>query len=348
MKKPRYVHGFVDRHGKARFYFRRPGFRQVPLPGLPWAPKFMAAYEAAMTGDTAPRIEPGASRTIPGTINALVVAYYNSAQFQALSAVTQRDYCGIIERFRRENGHRSIVGLDRAKLAEMLGNRASTPAGARNWLRMVRTLMRFAVDQRLRQDDPTIGLRVRYKSTGFMAWGEEHIAQFRARHPIGSRARLALELLLNIGPRRSDVVRLGRQHIRDGEISFRTQKTGVLIEGITLLPELAEALDATPSEHLTFLTTEHGKPFTSAGFGNWFRERCAEAGLPKGYAAHGLRKAAATRIANHGATAHQLMAWFGWTTLKEAERYTRAADRKRLTQTAGRMLKTGTSTGKPE
>ena len=102
------------------------------------------------------------------------------------------------------------------------------------------------------------------------------------------------------------------------------------------------------SEHLTFLTTEYGMAFSAAGFGNWFRDRCKEAGLAKGYAAHGLRKAAATRHANSGATAHELMAWFGWTTLKEAERYTRAANRKQLAQAAGRKLVTGTPSGKPE
>jgi len=350
MRKPPYVHGFVDRHGKkARYYFRRPGFKQVPLPGLPWSPEFMAAYEAAMAGETAPRVEPGATRTIPGTINALVVAYYNSAQFQGLSPVTQHDYRGIIERFRGGNGHRSIAGLDRAKLTEMLGNRAGTPAAARNWLRMVRTLMRFAVDQGMRQDDPTANIKaVRYKSPGFVTWTEEHVAQYRAKHVLGTRARLALELLLNVGPRRSDVVRLGRQHLRDGEFSFRAKKNGALIEGVPLLPELEGALSATPADNLTFLTTEYGKPFTAAGFGNWFRDRCTEAGLPKGYAAHGLRKAAATRLADRGATAHALMAWFGWSSIREAERYTRDADRKRLNQTAGLMLKARTSSGKPE
>jgi integrase len=340
VKKPRYVHGFVDRHGWPRYYFRRRGFQQVPLPGLPWSPQFMAAYEAAMAGERAPRLEPGATRTVPGTINALVVAYYCTPQFQALSPVTQRDYRSIIERFRRENGHRSIAGLDRTKLKEMLGNRARTPAAAHNFLRMVRTLMRFAIDQGLRDDDPTVNIKVKYKSAGFLAWGEEQIAQYRGRYALGTKARLALELLLNIGARRSDVVQLGRQHIRDGEFSFRTQKTGALVEGIPLLPELAAALDALPTENLTFLTTDYGKPFTTPGFGNWFRARCREAGLPKGYSAHGLRKAAATRIAEAGATPHQLMAWFGWTTLKEAERYTRAADRKRLARTAGRMLRT--------
>ena len=63
--------------------------------------------------------------------------------------------------------------------------------------------------------------------------------------------------------------------------------------------------------------------------GGWFRERCDEAGLTH-CSAHGLRKAGATIAAENGASPHQLMAIFGWLTLKEAERYTQAARRKRM------------------
>jgi integrase len=349
MKKPRYTHGFIDRHGRSRYYFRRPGFKQVPLPGLPWSPSFMAAYEAAMKGEAPPRKEIGESRSQPGTIAALVAAYFSSPQFKGLSASTQATYRGIIERFRREHGHRRIATLQRDKLAEMLANRAATPTAANNWLRMVRMLMQFAIFMNMRGDDPTVGIKtLKVRSAGFLTWGEDQIAAYRKRHALGTKARLALELLVNTGQRRSDVVRMGRQHIRDGILSLRQQKTGVVIE-IPVLPEMQAALDAMPkSEHLTFLTTEYGKAFTAAGFGNWFRDRCKEAGLAKGYAAHGLRKAAATRHANSGATAHELMAWFGWTTLKEAERYTRAANRKQLAQAVMRKLTTGTPSGKPD
>jgi integrase len=143
------------------------------------------------------------------------------------------------------------------------------------------------------------------------------------------------------------VVKLGRQHLRNDEFTFRTQKTGTLVEGLPLLPELRAALRAMPkAEQLTFLATSFGKSFTAAGFGNWFREQCDEAGVAKGYAAHGLRKASATRLAEQGATPHQLMAWFGWTTLREPERYTRAANNKKLARSAGALI-TGTKTGKP-
>jgi integrase len=349
MKKPRYTHGFVDRHGRSRYYFRRPGFKQVPLPGLPWSPSFMAAYEAAMKGEELPRKEIGESRSQPGTIAALVAAYFSSPQFKGLSSSTQATYRGIIERFRREHGHRRIATLQRDKLIAMFGNRAATPTAANNWLRIVRMLMQFAIFINMRDNDPTLGIKtLKVRSAGFLTWGEDQIAAYRKKHALGTKARLALELLVNTGQRRSDVVRMGRQHIRDGILSLRQQKTGVLIE-IPVLPEMQAALEAMPkSEHLTFLTTEYGRAFTAAGFGNWFRDRCKEVGLAKGYAAHGLRKAAATRHANSGATAHELMAWFGWTTLKEAERYTRAANRKQLALAVMRKLATRTPNGKPE
>jgi integrase len=343
-----FVHQFRDRHGKTRRYFRRPGFKRIPLPGLPGSDEFMDAYKAALAGDTAPKAEIGAARTIPGTVAAAVVSYFNSAAFQLLAAETRRTRRNILERFRAEHGDKRIALLHRTAIDRMVAAKAKTPAAARNFLKTLRALMVHVIAQGMRADDPTAGIKMpKQRKGGYTPWGDEHIAQYRERHAIGSRARLALELLLNIGPRRSDVVRLGRQHLRDGEFAFRTQKTKVLIEGVRLLPELAEALDAMPGGDLTFLTTEFGKPFTAAGFGNWFRDRCNEAGIPNGYSAHGLRKASATRLVDHGATAHQLMAVFGWTTIGEAERYTRAANKKKLARSAGELVRTGTSSGKP-
>src|SRR5947209_3053307 len=104
-RPPKFVHSYIDRHGKARFYFRRPGFKKVPLPSLPWSPQFMAVYEAALAGQAA-RIEIGATRTTPGTINALTVAYLNSGIFRSLADETQRTRRNILERFRTEHGEK--------------------------------------------------------------------------------------------------------------------------------------------------------------------------------------------------------------------------------------------------
>jgi integrase len=140
---------------------------------------------------------------------------------------------------------------------------------------------------------------------------------------------------------------MGRQHIRNGTLSLGRQKTGVPFD-VPVMPALQEAIDAMPvNDQLTLNVTAHGKPFTAAGFGNWFRAVCNEAGLPKRCTSHGLRKAAATRLADRGATTTQLMAWFGWKTASEAERYTRGADRKRAAAAAGQLI-SGTGIGKPE
>ena len=139
---------------------------------------------------------------------------------------------------------------------------------------------------------------------------------------------------------------MGRQHVRDGVLSLQRQKTKVAFD-VTVMPMLQAAIDAMPpSDHMMFLVTAYGKPFTAAGFGNWFREVCNEAGLPKRCTSHGLRKASATRAADRGATTTQLMAWFGWKSASEAERHTRSADRKQASAALGRLM-SGTESGSP-
>jgi integrase len=140
---------------------------------------------------------------------------------------------------------------------------------------------------------------IKARSDGIRTWAEQDIRAFEATHPIGSRPRLALALLLYTGQRRSDVVRMGRQHVSEGSIEVRQKKTGSPLR-IPLHAELRTIIDATPSKHLTFFVTKHGKPYTPGGFGNWFRECCDEAGLFKGWSAHGLRKAICRRLAEAG------------------------------------------------
>jgi integrase len=144
---------------------------------------------------------------------------------------------------------------------------------------------------------------------------------------------------------------MGRQHVAkiEGEhiLSITQEKTGNHV-AIPVLPPIWEALNAmAKSSQLAFLVTDKGKQFTSAGFGNWFRECCDEAGLPQ-CSAHGLRKAAATRMAENGATTHQLMSWFGWTSVSEAERYTKKADRARMNLSSGSKLISRTEIVKPQ
>jgi len=198
---------------------------------------------------------------------------------------------------------------------------------------MVRLLIHFAIDEGMRRDDPTIGVKgIRIKSEGFHTWSESEIAQFEDKHPVGTRARLALALMLYTGQRRSDAVRMGRQHIKEGRIRVRQQKTKIELN-IPMHPALEEVIAASAAGNMTFLVTAYGKPFTAAGFGGWFRECCDGAGLPQ-CSAHGLRKAAARRLAEAGCTPHQIGSITGHKTLKEIERYTRAVEQGRLADSA--------------
>lgn len=334
----RFVHEFRDRHGKTRRYVRRPGHKRVPLPGEPGSLEFMTAYQTALDPKTAPRIEIGASRTKPGTIGDLVARYYRSAEFIGLKESTRSTYRSIIEPFRAKHGGRRVATLQREHIKDMLAKKAATPTAANNWLKRMRQLMAFAIDAKMRPDDPTANVKpLRITSAGHPSWSETDIAAFRRRHPSGTRARLALELGLCTMQRRGDLVRMGRQHMQGGLLSIRQEKTGTIVE-IPLLPDLQAELDRLPATQLTFLMTDYGKAFTPAGFGNWFRDRADEAGLPKGFNTHGLRKAGATRGAEAGWTDHEIMAWGGWTSLSEVQRYTKAANRRKLARGAVHKL----------
>jgi integrase len=341
----KYVNQWVDKRdggAKARFYFRRHG-RRVPLPGLPGSAEFMAAYQLALT-EQLPQPQIGASRTKPGSISALIVTYFGSPQFLSLKPATQQTYRLILQKFRAEHGDKPLALLTRKHINAMLAQRVTTPAAANHWLRLMKMLMAFAVTEGWRKDDPSIGIeRLKTDSAGFHTWSEGEIELFEARHPIGSKARLAFALLLYTAQRRSDVVKMGRQHVRGDVVHVRQQKTGAML-AIPLHPELRRIIEATPSQHLTYLVTEYGQPFTAAGFGGWFQARCDEAGLPKQCRAHGLRKAACRRLAEAGCSANVIASISGHTTLREVERYTRAADQERMAR-EGMAAITRTKTG---
>jgi integrase len=346
-KNPKYTHGFVDHDGKPRFYLRAPGRKRVPLPGLPWSPEFMEAHEKALKGGwTVPEL--GASRTRPGTVNAAIVSYYQSSAFRdGLAESSQKMRRAILERFREAHGDKRVAEMHKKALQIILNKKS--PAAASNWRKALRGFINHCLSLDMLAVDPLAGVKlVPIKSDGHHPWEPEECRQFEARHALGTRARLAFELLLQVGQSRCDVVRMGRQHVRKGTLALWRQKTGVPFE-VPLMGVLQDAINAMPpgEGNLTFLVTAQGKPFSAGGFGNWFREVCNQAGLPERCTSHGLRKAAATYLADRGATTTQLMAWFGWKTASEAERYTRGADRKRAAATVGELV-SGTGIGKPE
>jgi len=330
---PKYVTEFRDRHGKMRTRFRRKGQADHYFQHVPWTPEFMSEYQACLSGETASAIVPGANRTKAGTFNALIVAYYGSSEFKQLAESTRRAYRGVLERFRAKHGEKRVAALERKHVKAIIGGMSETPEAANNLLDRLRTLMRLALDLGMRVDDPTMRVRG-YKSSGdgYHTWTEEEISAFEVRHPVGSKAHLAMALLLFTAQRKGDVVTMGWQHVIGDKISVRQQKTDERLK-IPMHAALREALKEYPRDNLTFLVTGHGKPFTPAGFGNWFRDRCNEANLPQ-CSAHGLRKAAARRLAEAGCTNQMIKAVTGHRTDAEVSRYTKAADQVRLAEQA--------------
>jgi len=339
-----FVQEFLDRHGKPRRYFRRPGFERVPLPGLPGSTEFMEAYQAALACAPLPV---AVKRSPAGSLSAAIASYYRSVAFLSLAPSSQQARRNILERIRVEHGAKAVAALQRSHVQAMVSTRAATPGAAQNFLKALRGVLQHCVVEGVCTEDPTLGVRsVKIRSAGIYTWTEADIATFEARHPIGTRARLALGLLLYTAQRRSDVVRMGRQHVTGGTLHVRQRKTGATL-AIPVTAELQIILDATPSEHLTFLTSSYGRPFTPTGFSTWFRKRCDEAKLPR-CSAHGLRKAACRRLAEAGCSANEIAAISGHASLREVERYTKAADQARMARNALGRAKAGTVTVKPK
>ncbi len=332
-----HVQRFKDRHGHVRHYFRRPGYKRATLPGEVGSAPFMDAYRAAL--EATDKRSAGAAAVKPGSVSALLVAYYGSSEFKALKLSTQANYRNILERFRTEHGDKPVGRLERPHIDKIMDARSDTPGAARNFLKRLRVLLDFAVDRGWRNDNPARAVKAPRSATeGFRAWDDADIAQFEQHWPTGSRARLALALLLYTGQRRSDVVSMGWQHVRDGKIHVTQIKRGQgqrpVRLAIKLHPTLAAALESTPRDNLTFLMTAYGKPMTMAGFTNWFVRCAVEAGLPAKSSPHGLRKAAARRLAEAGCTAKQIAAITGHRTLSEVAHYTDSADQERLADAA--------------
>lgn len=336
---PPHVQRERTRHGKVVFYFRRAqGAPRIRLPDIT-DKAFKAAYAAALTGS--PIAPPTAAS---GTLEWLVEAYKRSAHWAGLKASTRRMRDNILKHVVEENGKVPYRAIGRRHINEAIDRRL--PHAGNNFRKVMSQLFAWAMSVDLVEVNPVAGsTRRRVKTEGFHTWTLEEVARFQARWPVGTRERLCLDLGLFTGLRRSDLVVLGRQHIRDGVISIRTEKTGVVVH-VPVFPLLRASIEATPTGDMAFLTSSTGMPFASpASLGNWFHDACVAAGVPGRL--HGLRKAGATIAANNGATPHQLMAMFGWRRLEEAELYTKEADRIRLAAEAAEQIEAAFSRTSP-
>jgi integrase len=334
--RPPYLHRELTRHGKAVWYVRVGKAPRIRLRAQFGSPEFGAEYQAAVSGTPRPNLK-GAPAA--GTLEWLVARYRETSAWGGLSTATRRQRENIFVHVLASAGEQPFPKITTAIIVAGRERRAKTPDQARHFLDAMRGLFRWALAAKLVKSDPTAGVEnpPRKKGDGFIPWTEEHVAAYERRWPIGTRQRVWLDILLYTGLRRGDAVRFGRQHVRDGVGTINTEKSGFTVTvTLPILPVLAESLAAGPCGDLTFIAGERGQPLTKESFGNLFRAACHAAKVPG--SAHGVRKIAATRAANHGATVAQLEAIFGWSGGTMASHYTRSADRKRLSLEAMHKL----------
>jgi len=327
----RYVQQFKDSKGRVRRYFRRRGYPRIALPGAPGSVEFMAAYNAAAA---LCRVKADHHAvTGVGTVHTTIGLYYTSHAFLGLAASSQRQRRGVLEHFRREHGGKRLAGLESKHIAAMLSTKS--PVAARKLLTALRSLLQFAVSIGLISSNPAALIEPAKipRSPGFHTWSEDEIAKFEERHPVGSKPRLAMALALYTAQRISDLVQMGPQHLRDGTISLRQQKTKTFLS-IPIHSRLGEIIAATECGNLAFLVTAAGAPYTVGSLGNAFRRWCNDAGLPPRCSTHGLRKGALRRLAEVGCSAPQIAAISGHKSLREVQRYIEEADRVRLARDA--------------
>lgn len=327
----RHVETYKDRHGRTRYYFRRGHGKRTVLPGEPGSDAFMAAYKKALAASPALTVKDGGK-----TFRALVALYFASPNFKKLAPSSQ--YCtrNVMERFAAEHGHRMVDQMTREHVDFIIGAKAETPAAANTYLKRLRTLINYAIALRWRRDDPTKGV-VKFKEGEFHTWDEAELAQFEAYWPLGTRERTAYALALHTGQRRSDVCRMTWADIVDGRVRVVQAKTKTKLL-IPLSGELAMTLDAWPRSHMAIITSGRGAQYTVESFGNRMAEAIKEAGLPDHCVFHGLRKAAARRLAEVGCSASQIAAITGHKNLSEVERYTVAASQVHMADAAITML----------
>lgn len=331
--KIKYLHLYTDVRGKQRCYFNKKGYPKTPLP-LPDDPKFMEAYAKAIRQEKPISF----NRIKPDSFAALIRSYKNSNDFRILADETKRTYLRFLNILEETFGH--LPGcMTTREVNKIRLKQKHMPDQSNRILSILRIIYKNALQEDLVDEDPTVGLSPLKtgKTKGFRTWTEEEIKTYLDHWKLGTREHLALQCILQTSQRRSDIVRFSFETIQNGRIVITQSKTGTNVY-IPILPSFQAALDLLEYETGPILRTKFGKPFTAAGFGNWFRDTVNKAGLEKGLSPHGLRKAMCTRLANAGCSPYEIMAISGHLTLSEVTRYTMEVDRKRLAGEATEKL----------
>jgi integrase len=316
--------------GRLYFYVRRKGRPRVRLTARFGTDAFMAEYQAALDSEpSAPQPRHGA-----GSLGAVIAAFYGSADFANLKPNSQRLYRIALDSIAEKHGHRPARTMPPEAATKIIESIGATRPGLAN---LTKKVMHRVMKHAKIKPNPFADI-TSYKQGTHHTWTEAELAAFEKRWPSGTRERLAYALLLHTGQRGGDVVRMRRQDISNNAIHVVQEKTNVEL-WIPIAPELHAAMKATPVKGMHLIGDVNGQPITRRTLTHLMKRAAAETGLPPRCIPHGLRKAILRRLAESGGTAKELQSISGHATLTEIERYTKAADQKRLSAAAIAKLK---------
>jgi site-specific recombinase XerD len=266
----------------------------------------------------------------------LVARFCRSAAFTNLAPSSQKAYRLILDKFSREDGHRLVRDMPKAVAASIIEEIGATRPGMANLTAStLKRLFSYAVKMDMRSDNPFVGIDA-YEGGEHRAWTDREIAAYEAKWPIGTRQRLAFDLLLFTGQRVGDVAAMLRADLLSGAIPVRQEKTGAVLS-LPVHPNLMRSVQACAVDGPAPLNT-NGRPMTKRSIAAIVARAARSAGLPRDCKTHGLRKAALTRLAQHGASTHEIRAVGGHKSLREVARYTEAVDQSRLARSAMERL----------
>jgi integrase len=337
--RPTHLHREANRHGKVVWYVRVGKGPRVRIRAVYGTPEFERAYQDALQGKQ-PR---GPGKAARGTLGWLFDLYRQTSAWTDLAKSTRYKREKIMMRVLATAEHQMVSAINEAAIIAGRERRAATPASAQAFVDTLHGLFKWAVSMKLAAIDPTLNVKVKTKSKrkdGYPPWTDDDMAKFEGRWPRGTRERVIFDILAYTGLRIGDVAILGRQHLKqrttviEGQpvrrtvISIDNEKTGMRVE-LPLLPQLKETLDAGPTGDLAFIATRRGTPWNKGALGTEFVAAARAAGV-FGKSAHGVRKGAATRAAENGATERELEAIFGWSGGRMATLYTKSANRSKL------------------
>jgi integrase len=333
---------YRDRHGRVRWRYKA-GKRYVALPGDPAASDAnRAAYEAALAGLPVQRatVLRHPSSAAPRTLRA---AWNIAKRDMKGDAATRARLTRVAERFLMSPvaagssklwADAPMADLKRRHVKAILSERSDTPHAAGRLLSLIRKMVTAALDEEWIEVDPTHKIQWSPSYSEWRAWTDDELDAFERHWPVGTTARAVYAIAFWLGDRRSDVAALRWDMIRPpGVVVFNQIKTDEMME-LPISDELWAAICHLPVRCETVLSTQYGRPFSAKSLTGHMAIWTRKAGLPPGCTIHGLRKTLGRIAADAGSTTHQIMSTLGHRTLKQAELYTREAERRRLARDA--------------